>query len=213
LRKEVHELVTTSAPTDRLYVEELDESVDPSAVQVYAGVGAITRLVTSYVGLGRRDLLEDILNDRGYDAARVVLEALPRIDTAATTQLPVYKYLRGSDNLNDHGELRDPSAIPKKVLTRVQNRDKLLTGLKQYTNRAAKSINKDTTFTDLIACEDADGVIYCMPFLSHEHIDPDELREFLVANRQAFDAHRQPLESQWARAVCIYDWIAYGQRA
>lgn len=35
----------------------------------------------------------------------------------------------------------------------------------------------------------------------------------LIANRQAFDERRQPLESQWARAVCIYDWIAYGQRA
>ena len=86
------------------------------------------------------------------------MEALPRIDTAATTQLPVYKYLRGSDNLNDHGELRDASAIPKKVLTRVQNRDKPLTGLKQYANSATKSIDNDTTFTDLMASEDVDGV-------------------------------------------------------
>jgi hypothetical protein len=41
LRKEVYELVKSSEPTTRLFVEELDADVDPSEVEVYAGIGAI----------------------------------------------------------------------------------------------------------------------------------------------------------------------------
>jgi hypothetical protein len=41
LRQEVQELVTTSEPTSRVFVEELEPGTDPSGVEVYAGFGAI----------------------------------------------------------------------------------------------------------------------------------------------------------------------------
>jgi hypothetical protein len=49
-------------------------------------------LTTSYVGRNAADLLDVVLNDRGYDPSRVVSEALPNPRLGRkTTMLPVYK--------------------------------------------------------------------------------------------------------------------------
>lgn len=212
LRKEVYELVKTSQPTDRLFVEELGPDADLSEVEVYAGIGAIAKLTTSYVGLDRIDLLNDVLEDRGYDAARVVSEALPRLGSR-TTLIPVYKYLRSAGLLKADGSLNDPDSVPPRVVARLESREDLLKGLAQYRTRAEKLAATVSSFADLEERCTADQVLYYLPFLDQALVEPEALRAFLIANRDIFDNDRQPAGSQWARAVCLYDWLIHGDRS
>jgi hypothetical protein len=211
LREQVYELVRTSEPTDRVFVEELGPDTDVSQVEVFAGVGAIAKLTTSYVGLERVDLLEDVLAHRGYDPSRVVLEALPRLGSR-TTLLPVYKYLRGAGLLTGSGELKDTDSLPPKVVQRVEARDELLKGLGSYEQRAERRLEDSVSFAELIDTYPADDVLYYLPFMDEDLVEPDVLHEFLVSYREPFDSDRQPLASQWAKAVCLYDWLAYGRQ-
>ncbi|WP_051221453.1 SIR2 family protein [Conexibacter woesei] len=212
LRKEIYELVKTSEPTARAYVEELEPSADPSSVEVYAGIGAIAKLTTSYVGLNRADLLDDVLDDRGYDPSRVVLEALPNPRLGSkTTMLPVYKYLRGADLLHADGRVADEAQLPPRVVDRVEARETLLKGLGSYRQRAERNLKGVASFAALVEACSADDVLYYLPFLDEDVIELDGLRNFLVANRESFDTDRQPVSSQWAKAVCLYDWLRYGR--
>lgn len=211
LRQEIYELVKTSEPTDRLFVEELDPDVELADVEVYAGVGAIARLTTSYVGLDRVDLLNDVLDDRGYDPARVVSDALPRLGSRRTL-LPIYKYLRGADLLKPDGTLSDPESVPPRVAARVEAREELLKGLEQYRNPAEKAVAAVGSFAELAESFTPEQVLYYVPFLDRSLVDPATLREFLLGHREIFDTDRQPAGSQWARAVCLYDYLRYGLR-
>ena len=213
LRKEVYELVKTSASTDRLFVEDLDSDVDLSQVEVYAGIGAIVKQATSYVGLDRTDLLNDLLDDRGYDPAKIVSEALPHPKVGSrTTMMPIYKYLRGADLLTAEGALKDPDSVAPRVLARVQARDQLLKGLEGYKAAAEKAAANSESFAELLAQCDAERGLFYLPFLDERDIELEPLREYLIASRHVFDGDHQPAASQWAKAVCLYDWLAYGRQ-
>jgi hypothetical protein len=155
-------------------------------------------------------LLEDVLADRGYDPSRVVLEALARLGTK-TTQIPVYKYLRGAGFLTADGRLKDEGALPPRVVERVAARDTLFKGLAQYEQRAKRQIGEAESLTALIEACSTDDVLYDLPYMEQDRIDPAVLHDFLVERREAFDSNRQPVASQWAKAVCLYDWLAYGR--
>jgi hypothetical protein len=211
LREEVYELANTSQPSGRLYVEDLDATTDLSDVEVYAGVGLRARL-TSYVGLSRVDLLNDVLlDDRHLIPERVVGEALanPRL-ASKTTMVPIYKYLRGADLLDRDGALRDPAAVAPRVAERVSARTELLRGSKSYKARGEELAASFTSFTDFVNAGTPEQAIYALPYLEADQIDLETLRLLLLLNRNLFDDNHQPAASQWAKAVCIYDWLMYG---
>ena len=58
----------------------------------------------------------------------------------------------------------------------------------------------------------ADHVLHYLPFMDENLIDVNELHGFLVEHSDVFDENRQLAASQWARAVCLLDWLAYGRR-
>jgi len=211
LREQVYELVRTEDPAGRVYVTDIAEDTDPEDIDVVLGVGAITKLTTSYVGLNRSDLLFDVLEDRGYDATRVVVEALPAIGRI-NVQAPVYKYLRNAGMLQANGSLIDEGAVSPKVVARVSERKKLLAGLRQYRKGAEALLADGATLSDLLEDESVsdDQLLYALPFIPEDRIELEALRAFLLDTKPIFDSGRQPVASQWAKAVCQYDWLRSG---
>lgn len=111
LKERVYELVRDNDPKRRLFV--LDFDADATDVDVVLGVGAIQKLVTSYKGLGRKDILIDaVSNGDELDPARVVGEVLSSIPT--NQHVPIYKYLRGADLLTADGELGKGAKVDEK---------------------------------------------------------------------------------------------------
>jgi hypothetical protein len=206
LRQEVYDLVKTSRPSERLYVEDLDDDTNLADVEVYAGIGAISRLTTSYVGLSRDDLLHDVLLDAGYDASRVVTDVLPHV--GSNVHVPVYKYLRGADLLDSAGQITGGS-VPERVVERVASRESRLAGHAAYAKRAERIMPAIGSLAELVPGREPTEVLYLLPYMPRDRLAPQDLRGFLIANQVIFDA-RAPAASQWARIACLYDWIQYG---
>lgn len=125
--------------------------------------------------------------------------------------LPVYKYLRGAGLLTADGRLKDEASLPPRVVDRVEARETLLKGLASYRQRAERNLHGVASFAELIETCPADDVLYYLPFIDDDLIEPEVLHDFLVRHREPFDSDRQPLASQWAKAVCLYDWLKYGR--
>ncbi len=212
LRKEVYELVKTNETSERVYVEELSSEDQISDVEVYAGIGAVTKITASYVGLDRKDLLLDVLTDRHYDARRVVSEALPQMG-AVTTHVPVYKYLGAAGLLTPSGDLKTPEQQPVSLAKRVAGRKRRLKGLAQYEKRAARALSLYPTLADAANALPADDILHYIPFWPISFLDLNAFRDLLDREdtKGAFLAEHQPTASQWAKCVCLYDWLRYGR--
>ncbi len=217
LRQQIFELVQTSTPTDRVFVEHLAPDADLADIEVYAGVGVQKKLASvGLVGLTREDLVDDVLNDAGYDAQAVVLQCLPVVGRSTQLLLPVFKYLRGGGFLKADGSLADPSLISPRVVARVENRESYLTSHGQsretYSRRAERLVASGVrSVADLVSATDtAIKALYVLPYFPQELIDPSELRSFLLAHHDIFDAGGGGA-TYWVRGVCLYDWLVYGR--
>ncbi len=205
LKEHVYELVLERDPKDRLHVQALDPGQDPREVDVVFGIGAIERL-TAYAGLTRDDLIKDVLDGGArFNAVRVVQEALPAILTHPGN-VPIYKYLRAANLLDDDGSLSDPSSVDPKVRKHAESRVERLGVPTSQKAWVAKSIRAHPTLDELRAAMKAHEVLYTIPGLADETVSADDLQAFL-AKHAAGTSH----ESQWRKMVCLYDWLRYGR--
>lgn len=101
----MYELVRTEEPVSTLQVVNFDAEADLDQVRFVVGVGTTPEQAfggslsnVGYGGLSRRDLIMDILEDRGLDAEKVVTETLPKVATG-NAFAPVYKYLSRAGDL------------------------------------------------------------------------------------------------------------------
>jgi hypothetical protein len=210
LKERVYELVRTNDPKGKLFVQDLEPDVDAEEVDVVLGVGAIEKqLAHSYRGLGRNDLVEDVLaGGTELDARRVVAEVLPAI--ARHVHVPIFKYLRGAGLLEDDGTLKDKASVDERVAYRVnhiQDHFRVSTG---YERRAAASIKEATDFNALAkSCRPRD-VLNFAGLLKPEAQDPAALKRFLQDHRDP-DGDAVFYGTLWFRGVCLYDWLQHAR--
>jgi hypothetical protein len=209
LKERVYELVRTNDPKERLYVQDLDADTDAAEVDVVLGVGAIEKLTQSYKGLSRDDLIEDVLGEGTHLVAqRVVDEVLSAF--ARNWHVPAFKYLREAGLLDDDGTLKDKDSVHDRVAHRVEHIADHLRPPAGYVKRAEAAVDSADKFETLVENEDPLGVLLAVGLLPPEKHDPPALRQFLVDN--------PPTETdifyntQWRRAVCVYDWLRYARR-
>ena len=207
LKEQVYELVPEDNPQGRLHVVELDKDDDLSGVEVVFGVGAIEAL-RSYVGLDRDDLIEDVVNGGNLNAGRVVQEALPKILTGPAN-VPIFKYLREAGMLDAEGELLETD-VPKKVANRVRARPKKLGVIDQFKAAADKAVAEHKTLKELSENLEPFWVFQYIPALSEDEVDPEELRRYLIKHEDMYES--RSYRSQWAKIVCLYDWLQYGRQ-
>ena len=215
LKDRVYELVRTSDPVGALKVVDIDAETDTSEIDVVFGVGAVEQFNSlGLVGLTRKDLLVDVLRDGGgYPAARLVEEALPGI-LRRRGSVPVFKYLRAAGLLNDDGTLKDPESVDPRLAERVRNAEREFQPPPSMRARAAATASEAGNFTTLADLHDPEAVLMAVALLGEESHDTEALRRYLIAHRgEQFDRGVQPYATQWAKAVCLFDWLKYGRNA
>lgn len=210
LKEHVYDLVLRSDRQERLYVEDIEADTDASGVDVVMGVGIKDQLATTgYVGLSRRDLLDDVLRDSSrFIPSRVVHEALPSI-LRGSGFTPIYRYLRAEGFLDEEGRLRADVTFPSLTTRKVQGAKPFLPS-KSYKKRGAKVVTATTTLVSMIEGGSVEDVLNCAGFLPPSRIDLSVLRSFLVEHASLFESTRSTDTSQWAKLVCLYDWYRFG---
>ncbi|WP_460820869.1 SIR2 family protein [Nocardioides ungokensis] len=210
LKEHVYELVRDQDPQGRLFVADLDPGADLDEVDIVLGVGAISKVTESYKGKTRFDLLNDVVNNSGLAASRVVEEALPTIPSHHTA--PVYKYLREAGHLNDDGTIKDPSVLNERIVQRVARGVDAFQPPPGYKRRADAAAQAAGDFAGLVAQNDPGDVVMYVARLPEDKQDPEALRTFLAEHKQELlvDGHALD-QTQWCKAVCLYDWLVYGK--
>ncbi len=211
LKEHVYELVLTSEPDSRLYVQDIADGTDSADIDVVFGVGMVQRLSgRGYVGLSRRDLLVDVLREHSeYDPRRVVDDALPLI-LRSSGNTPMYRYLHGAGMLDADGELVPDADVDQRVGDRVARgvvpflipKGSLAKGrrLVEASGNDLRKLIEANTLTD---------ALYVAGMIPREDLDVDLLRRFLQDNRASLDRHHSADPTAWAKLVCLYDFYAH----
>lgn len=211
LKEHVYTLVKNNDPKNKLYVQDIDADTDLSEIDVVLGVGAIEKIQTvssiGYTGISRRDLLEDIVNDKKLDTKKVVEESLPNLFKHGI-YIPVFKYLRASGYLDKKGELLDTN-LSKKVVEAAKANFENFDPPQYYCVTKRKEISKIKTFKKLVERYSRADIAFYVPFLKPENINHSDLLEFINSNMDLLDNGNSVSRTQFIKLICMYDWLIY----
>jgi hypothetical protein len=208
LKEHVYELVRDQKPNGKLYVADFDPDVDLSDVEIVLGVGAIQKIVESYRGRTRIDLLDDVVAEGDLVSRRVLDEVLPGIPPSYSA--PIYKYLRLGGYLTPDGQLSGADDVNEKVIDRYNRGTDPFQPPRGYQARADLAVSDLESFTQLVESYDPGDVVMYVARLPEEKQEPAALREYLMAHRRDLHVEGHSLDrTQWAKAVLLYDWLAY----
>lgn len=209
LKEHVYELVLTNDPTGKIYVRDIDESDDCAGLDVVLGVGAGAQVPErSYTGFNRYDLLLDVLQlDSSFEGERIVGSTLPLL--LKTLRVPIYRYLQNAGFMNADGGLRQDVILSDRIARRIAEDPKsLITAPSQMRPARLKVQAVNCDFDILIQNYSVNDVLMCLSQLPTGSIDLTQLRSYLADNTPLTDASITP--SHWAKAVCYYDYLAFG---
>lgn len=211
MKEHVYDLVLTNEPSESVTVVDIDDDTNLRDIDFVLGVGVREQLGgRGYVGLTRKDLLQDVLRkESALIAPKVVSDALPAV-LKGPGNTPVYRYLRGAGLLRDDGTLLPDAAVDKNVRTRVARGKTPLKVHAQQVGRAERLLTAATEpsvagITDQYERMDA---LIAIGVMERDSLDMEALREYLVANSDMLELTAQ--SSAWAKAVCMYDYYRYG---
>jgi hypothetical protein len=208
LKKQVFDLVHTTSPSERVYVQDIDDTTDLNAIEVAIGVGIQERLRDKgYTALSRGDIVRDVLfNNGGYRADQIVRDTLPEL-LKKTKYVPVFKYLKAAQ--------ATPKWDAKQLDQRIVNASKATiknfrpTSVGKRKANAIAAYNKD--FSAYANQNDPETVVNYAGLLPEKALKASQLHDFLTENIALLDSERGNVVVNFYKLVCMYDVLQFGQ--
>jgi hypothetical protein len=212
VKKQVTELVLTSAPKNKTYVMSIDEAFKSDDVDVVIGIGVHNKLTMTgqgIVGRDRHDLLRDIVNPilpTDVESMKLVVSSVLPKNLPGRTNTPIYKYLRLSGYLHPDGTLASDE-VPTKVQLRVRQ------GMKFFESKYPKEqslckawAEKVADFSVFLQGNSWYDVARVLPYIDRSKIDMDLLN---AALKKEIDSPGHVMYTPTAKVICIYDLLLY----
>ncbi|MEX3930022.1 SIR2 family protein [Paraburkholderia sp. BR10936] len=207
LKQQVFDLVHTTTPSERVYVKDIDDSTDVSAIEVAIGVGIQERLRDKgYTAISRPDIVRDVLfNDGSYRADLIVRDTLPEL-LKKTPYVPVFKYLQAAQGT--------PKWDASQIGPRVSKASKKIisdfrpTSVGRSTADAIAAYSKD--FASYAKQSDSETVVNYAGLLPEKALKPQQLHEFLTQNISLMNSSKTNVATNFHKLVCMYDMLKFG---
>ncbi len=209
LKKRVYELVLTNDPTDKLYVDNL-ENEDSSNVDVVLGVGVYSNFGNQgYTGIKRLDLCFDVLrDDRHWDPQLVVQDAIPNLLSQAGN-FPLVKYLVAGSFLTSDGVLQNQVELDPRVVHRFEDSLQSILPSATVKPKARLLARANPTFESLAAANTVEDTLLAVGELEPSAINKDQLKAFLIEHSEMATRENPNFLSYWVKGVCLYDRLLY----
>ncbi|VWD49834.1 hypothetical protein BLA17378_08638 [Burkholderia aenigmatica] len=208
LKEQVFELVHTTSPSERIYVQDIDSSTDFSKIELAIGVGIQERLRDKgYTALSRYDIIRDVLfNDGGYRSDLISTDTLPEL-LKKSKNTPVFKYLKGAQA----SPKWDGTKLDKRVVTasKATIDDFRPTNVSKATAKALSSYTKD--FDTYVKQNDLETVVNYAGMLPDKALKVSQLHKFLTENVHLSTSAKPNVVTNFFKLVCIYDWLKFGR--
>ncbi len=216
LKKDIYDLVLSTAPKERIRVIDIDDTTEMESVEYVMGVGITKQLAgQGYGGLEANDLIKDLIYEgTDLEADSVVEIVLPKLGRQNSNNHPVFKYLDLAEKARAIGKL---SEYVDQV--RTKGLDFWITN-SMRSGRNGKPIPQ--SIEEVCAafdCSTAKGLqlaLVELAFVPEGRLDLEAFRNLLVHAYECFDPilnkSEQTLTTNFRRAVRIYDWLKYGHK-
>ncbi|NCB39545.1 MAG: hypothetical protein EOM80_12355 [Erysipelotrichia bacterium] len=204
LKNDIYELVKNNQPIDRVGLLNFEGSGE-NEPQFVVGVG--TSRGVEYKMPDASDVYRDIvMNDAGFDVARLLEDALPKLFKMHSGSLPFYKYLAA------YGK-QPPDFL----------RRELAESLDHFRSDTIRNEKRKSTITWLdfeTLCQDNNfsKALDCFPLLDDSSIQISKLESIL---KQLFSENKEILESsktdktlktKLRRVIKMFDWLKFGRK-
>ncbi len=212
IKKQVTELVLTSAPKNKTYVMSIDDALKGDDVDVVIGIGVYDKLTMTgqgIVGRDRYDLLIDIINPMlpsDLESMKLVVSSVLPKNLHGRTNTPIYKYLRASGYLNPGGTVSSDD-VPTRVRLRVTQGMTFFESAypREQTNLKAWA-EKVTNFSAFLQGNSWHEIARVLPYMDRSKIDMDMLH---AALKNEIEAPGHVMYTPIAKAICIYDLLLH----
>lgn len=210
-KEQLYELVKTSDPQGKLCVVDVDQVDGRQDIEFVVGVGVAAeraeeernRLAdVGYKAIAPLDLFNDLVfRDKGYDAARVLIDTMPRL-AKGRTFLPVFFLLRAAGVVSAEQYAASDFDVDKYVNLKPEafRPKSLLKGFRRN--------YRDLTVADMIQRCTPEIAAQYLPFTQWKHDDYPLILEFLKKHVDRFN--NSSYSTAFRKLACIYDRAAYG---
>jgi hypothetical protein len=205
----VYELVKTKNPVNTILVGDLDTMKSGEDIEFVIGVGVANQYSEQgYIGISNIDIFEDVIfENKPWSPEIVIRDVIPKL-YKGNVYLPIYKYLRTSGELDDHGKLIETGDHSTKLIEAVK-KNTLTTYYSTSITYLRKKSYIETNFSSIIQLEDTFDfrhVLLYIPFLKVENIDLEELGTFLKLHYNDLCKNM----TDFKKVVCMYDYLKFG---
>ncbi|WP_181420677.1 SIR2 family protein [Curtobacterium sp. MCPF17_046] len=212
VKEQVYDLVSTSESKGTLLVRDLNEDVDPAQVEIVIGVGVRQKLaLQGLVGWDRKQVMFETLehNLSGNQEAMqtVARDVLPQ-HLSGSTNCTIFYYLAGAGRLDSHGKITDPSGLHTRVIGRAADAGGHLRFPEGLPKKYALLGKRFDSFEAMSAEVDPQTCLQVLQVIELEKVDEEHLRGYLRRHYEETPGGKPT--TLWAKAVCIYDAIAFG---
>lgn len=207
LKKQVYQLVHTTSPGEKVYVQDIDENTPENEIEFAIGVGILAKLRdVGYVAIQRDHLMRDLVfEDQGLIAETVVSKSLPEL-LKRSPYMPIFRYL----SLIAGKPGFDEAALDERIkLARKRN-------LETYRQKGgsgqvvqnAKSFKGD--FQGFVEANSFERVMAYWPYLPAIAFQIDQIHAFLKENFDLSINHKNSnIKTSFAKLVCVFDYLKY----
>jgi SIR2-like domain len=210
IKNSVVEFVKSSKPTSKIHIQDIETIDDDTSIEYAIGVGVASQFISAqgYKAIDSTDIIEDILNDnKRYDAEKLLENTFPTI-MKGNAYLPIYKYLKELDYLNNNGSLNTDGIKKTKGLFSLKpNTPSCFLPPEGYRKKQPEIRRNHKEIKSIIKTFDKEHAIVFIPLLEHKSIDLKVLKAFL---RECFSVEKIRRHTNFKKLVCLYDYLESG---
>lgn len=205
LKQQVYQLVHTTNPTDRVYVQDIDSNTPDEKIEFAIGVGLLEKLRdVGYVAISRENIARDLIfKDQGLNAQTVVEKTLPEL-LKRSQFLPVLYYLDAAKKM--------PTFKIEDIDDRVRQaashklKDFATAALGAHLVKEVKKFKGD--FKQFAAAHPVERTIAYWSSLPNAALKPDQIEEFLRVNFDFLVHHpKGHVKTHFFKLLCAYDFL------
>lgn len=204
-KSELHEIVRSSNPKDKIFVVDEDKLDKNSKVQFVVGVGVATEKLAErgYKGIKIIDLYKDlILQDEGFNTS-LLLKEIPHSIAVGSRWIPVFKYLKAA-GIKQFSQINDEKL--KKYIPKSSASEIFYAG-GFYKIFIESQIKRKSN--EIIESEDIIKAAKVIPYLPIQNIDFEGLLNFMKNNFDLFKDN--PNQTIFRKLACFYDLNVNGK--
>lgn len=210
LKRQVFELVHGTQPSQKVFVQDINDSTDLNNIEFAIGVGIQERFRDKgYTALTRQDLVRDVLlNNGAYAADLIVRDTLPEL-LKGTKYVPVFKYL---SLIKQSAEGKDGNLAARVARAAGATVESFRPGgIGKALKVELEAYPKD--FDAFVEQNDLEVVVNHAGMLPIKSLKITQLKRFLTQHIDLMDHPKANVKVNFFKLICIFDLLRYKEEA